>query len=311
MSRFLHGIVAIAQSPSVSVHPVVPSLFSSPALHDGPEDTQRAATETLHGRDGRVAPTAERSASDPTARGPAAAAIGEESSDAARNRVDAQSEQTERLVTQSIAPFSNVWGNRARNFASAADAQSEQTERPLTQPTTPFSNISDDRRARNFASAADRFERTAPAAAIGEGSSDAARNRLDARSGQTRGLLAQSIGPFSNVLDGRARNLASAADRYSPHTPEGSPRTSNPQALEPLMPRAMTPTMQRADETDHSGRLARHLRSQSREADEIQIHIGRIEVTAVPPAPARPAPVPNRKSPSLDDYLKRRPGRAG
>jgi hypothetical protein len=277
MSRFLHGIVAIAQSPSVSVHPVVPTLFSSPALHDSPEDTQRAATETLLGRDGRVAPPAERSAFDPTARGPAAATAGEESSDAARNRVDAQSEQTERLVTQSIAPFSNVSGNRARNFASAAD----------------------------------RFERTAPAAAIGEGSSDAARNRVDARSGQTQRLLAQSIGPFSNISGDRARNSASAADRYSPHAPDGLPRRSNPQALEPLMPRAMTPTMQRADETDNSGRLARHLRSQSREADEIQIHIGRIEVTAVPPAPARPAPVPNRKSPSLDEYLKRRPGRAG
>jgi hypothetical protein len=108
MSRFLHGIVAIAQSPSVSVHPVVPSLFSSPALHHGPEDTQRAATETLLGHDGQVAPTAERSAFDPTARGPAAATAGEESGDAAPNRVDAQSEQTERPLTQSIAPFSNV-----------------------------------------------------------------------------------------------------------------------------------------------------------------------------------------------------------
>jgi hypothetical protein len=310
MSRFLHGIVAIAQSPSVSVHPVVPSLFSSPALHHGPEDTQRAATETLLGHDGQVAPTAERSAFDPTARGPAAATAGEESGDAAPNRVDAQSEQTERPLTQSIAPFSNVWGNRARNFASASDAQSEQTERPLTQSIAPFSNISDNR-ARNFASAADRFERTAPAAAIGEGSSDAARNRVNARSGQTQGLLAQSIGSFSNISGDRARNLASAADRYSPHAPDGLPRRSNPQALEPLMPRAMTATMQRADETDKSGRLARHLRSQSREADEIQIHIGRIEVTAVPPVPARPAPAPNRKSPSLDEYLKRRPGRAG
>jgi hypothetical protein len=276
MSRFLHGIVAIAQSPSASVHPVVPSLFSSPALHDGPEDAQRAATETLLGRDGRVAPTAEP-AFDPTARGPAAVTAGEEGSDAARNRVD---------------------------------AQSEQTERPLTQPIPPFSNISDDR-ARNFASAADRFERTAPAVAIGEGSSDATRNRVDVRSEQTQGLLAQSIGPFSNVLGDRARNLASAADLYSPHAPEGLPRKSNPQALEPLTPRAITPTVQRADEKGNSGRLARHLRSPSREADEIQIHIGRIEVTAVPPAPARPAPAPNRKSPSLDEYLKRRPGRAG
>ena len=43
------------------------------------------------------------------------------------------------------------------------------------------------------------------------------------------------------------------------------------------------------------------------EPDEIQIHIGRIEVTAVPPAPAiRPAPKPPRHvAPSLDEYLRR------
>ncbi len=41
-------------------------------------------------------------------------------------------------------------------------------------------------------------------------------------------------------------------------------------------------------------------------ADEIQIHIGRVEVIAVPPAPQRPAPVPVRKAMSLDDYLRRR-----
>ena len=46
-----------------------------------------------------------------------------------------------------------------------------------------------------------------------------------------------------------------------------------------------------------------------READEIQIHIGRIEVTAVPPAPARPAALPVRKSVKLEEYLKR--GRSG
>ncbi len=45
-----------------------------------------------------------------------------------------------------------------------------------------------------------------------------------------------------------------------------------------------------------------------REAEEIQIHIGRIEVTAVPPAPARPAAQPVRKSLRLDEYLRR--GRA-
>jgi hypothetical protein len=41
--------------------------------------------------------------------------------------------------------------------------------------------------------------------------------------------------------------------------------------------------------------------------DEIQIHIGRIEVTAVPPAPvAAPSPKPRHLAPSLDEYLQRR-----
>jgi hypothetical protein len=44
----------------------------------------------------------------------------------------------------------------------------------------------------------------------------------------------------------------------------------------------------------------------ARAPDEIQIHIGRIEVTAAPPAPVRPAPKPAHKSLDLGAYLKRR-----
>ncbi len=46
-----------------------------------------------------------------------------------------------------------------------------------------------------------------------------------------------------------------------------------------------------------------------RQPEEIQIHIGRIEVTAVPSPPPR-APRPPDRSLSLDDYLRRRGGRA-
>jgi hypothetical protein len=47
-----------------------------------------------------------------------------------------------------------------------------------------------------------------------------------------------------------------------------------------------------------------------REPDEIQIHIGRIEVTAVQAASPRPAAAkPQRRVPSLDEYLRRRDGR--
>jgi hypothetical protein len=56
--------------------------------------------------------------------------------------------------------------------------------------------------------------------------------------------------------------------------------------------------------------LSRRLGMPAREPDEIQIHIGRIEVTALPPAPVRPAPKPAHKSLDLGAYLKRRGGSA-
>jgi len=44
----------------------------------------------------------------------------------------------------------------------------------------------------------------------------------------------------------------------------------------------------------------------ARDPDEIQIHIGRIEVTAVPPPPATPTPKRAAKGPTLQEYLGRR-----
>jgi hypothetical protein len=59
-------------------------------------------------------------------------------------------------------------------------------------------------------------------------------------------------------------------------------------------------------------RLAQQQRArEERQSDEIQIHIGRIEVIAMPPAAPRPMPVPARKSQTLDEYLRRGSGRAG
>jgi hypothetical protein len=65
--------------------------------------------------------------------------------------------------------------------------------------------------------------------------------------------------------------------------------------------------------TSRAGRDAadqiRSSRTNRREPDEIQITIGRIEVTAVPEAPARPAAKAGRKQTSLDEYLRRADGR--
>ena len=49
----------------------------------------------------------------------------------------------------------------------------------------------------------------------------------------------------------------------------------------------------------------------SRTSNEVQIHIGRIEVIAVPPpAPQRAAAATERRGESLDDYLRRKDRRA-
>jgi hypothetical protein len=52
-------------------------------------------------------------------------------------------------------------------------------------------------------------------------------------------------------------------------------------------------------------------RGARREPDEVHIHIGRIEVTAAPPAPRTVAAPPARKAMSLDEYLARNGGRRG
>lgn len=51
--------------------------------------------------------------------------------------------------------------------------------------------------------------------------------------------------------------------------------------------------------------MPRHAAAAAREPDEIQIHIGRIEVTAVPQAPAPTATKPLRKGLNLEEYLRR------
>jgi hypothetical protein len=56
-------------------------------------------------------------------------------------------------------------------------------------------------------------------------------------------------------------------------------------------------------------RPERHVERVERQPDDIQVHIGRIEVTAVPPPLPRTPKLPDRAL-SLDAYLSRREGRA-
>ena len=60
---------------------------------------------------------------------------------------------------------------------------------------------------------------------------------------------------------------------------------------------------------EQAGRFPGRPKQHDSNADEIQIHIGRIEVTAALPVQPRPATTPTRKQHTLEDYLKRGHGR--
>jgi len=94
----------------------------------------------------------------------------------------------------------------------------------------------------------------------------------------------QPLGPDSNP----ERRPAISRRLYEPLITESVPRTDNHRQI----PRNAS--------NPHKRDLA-----SERQPDEIQIHIGRIEVTAVPPPASRPQTKPARKSLSLDEYLKR------
>lgn len=92
------------------------------------------------------------------------------------------------------------------------------------------------------------------------------------------------------------------------HVPLIPPQRSEAHSTKPETPQfpADAPSMREASaNVTAEGRPTRA----KREPDEIQIHIGRIEVTAVQPPTPR-APTPPDRAISLDAYLERRNGRA-
>jgi len=111
---------------------------------------------------------------------------------------------------------------------------------------------------------------------------------------------------FQPLVAPTTREPISTASQPGPSTrdDENKPATppavihvrTTPMALPPLLRPTIAQSQRKPDVSN---------RSQS-EPDEIQIHIGRIEVSAISPAAAPTAAKTPRKSSSLDDYLRRR-----
>lgn len=84
--------------------------------------------------------------------------------------------------------------------------------------------------------------------------------------------------------------------------PEPLPEEPRPVAIRQLTPR-LKPAQPDPAPFPEPAKAGRH--DEARVSGDIQIHIGRIEVTAVPPPVPRPAAPPARKSINLGEYLKR------
>jgi hypothetical protein len=134
--------------------------------------------------------------------------------------------------------------------------------------------------------------------------------------------FSQRIIPDPLVADAE-RSTQDSAEAKEPEMvrAKASQRASVPRSYDPLVSAEpgfksgkaaveVTVGSLRASADKKDARVAHNPPAGVRQRDEIQIHIGRIEVTAVHPSPPR-APKARDKEISLDAYLKRRDGRAG
>jgi hypothetical protein len=129
--------------------------------------------------------------------------------------------------------------------------------------------------------------------------------RHEAKENEIVGLISDELRASSRTLAAQVeqRQIKAEKPEVFPKRPHEPLKPESVRRMEPLpsvRERSTSPAhkQERADP-------ARRLGLPPREPDEIQIHIGRIEVTAVPSAPVRPEAKPTRKSVSLDEYLKR------
>jgi hypothetical protein len=109
----------------------------------------------------------------------------------------------------------------------------------------------------------------------------------------------------------RSRRVETDVDGgLEPLFPRAQPRAVAAEGIE-SHPAAFDTAARRDARSDAAHMVVNRSRQAPREASDIQIHIGRIEVMAVAPPSPRPLPAPPQTSPSLSDYLNRRNGRPG
>lgn len=121
-------------------------------------------------------------------------------------------------------------------------------------------------------------------------------------------LITNTEGSASDSRDATALEITPAQGLETVFPPPGRRSVIGAEAvIKPGNTRQLAVGSTRTPTEQKDARAVRNSDLADRRTDEIQIHIGRIEVTAVHPPPAT---APNKEI-SLDAYLKRRDGRAG
>jgi hypothetical protein len=225
----------------------------------------------------------------------------------------------QRMAASAVRPQSgihplvgSIYAGRAIGDAArdVAEAGLHEEERWTTSPQ-PFGEQRDARIEPDALSFRESAEREVVQRGSEPPANAAARRggRIDAQRAPFRPLLAtaESENAESRGYDSAADGAREARSGAAFEREDGEPESGF---------RALLPRELRSPMTVSSVRPAKSEASQrsipaEREPDKVEIHIGRIEVTAVPQEAPRPAPARPRKSLDLGDYLKRRDGRTG
>jgi hypothetical protein len=285
MSRFLQRLIATAQSPGGSIHPMLRSVYS-PTPRAGLAEDTLPVTAPEHWTESP--PTALRAGGRPSGGG----RTGVDSAD--RDRLEGAAES--RVAFDSRQETDPARDEQEVDRAAATSRARNRV--PLVNPNN---------ETRETAA----HEDDASWAAATVNSASALRNpSFDRGATAAQAAGTEAAGRYAPTADHEASTTdrdASIAGRYSPMMPANVTGT----ALAGDSASAAFSLRAPAPDTGEAHGDARRSRRPERGADDIQIHIGRIEVTAAAPAPARAAATPPRQSPSLDEFLKRRPGRGG
>lgn len=280
MSGYLLRMMASVQNPGGSIHPLLGSIHAPSPFQTAGEEV--SAQDSAPAPDRRLSTFAPRQEVAPVQPEPVAAQ--------SPARIDRE-ETTGRtppiaLPSESPPASENLQEHerpekvQRRSFPTLVNAG--QPEEAAARGVPPSS----------MSSAAGEFGQSKPGLNIEAPDFAIAREvAIDPKPSQRNDAPVRETGQ-KNVRD------AVYTDRYQPLM-QIAPRTEEKSA-NPFRARV------RDAEPRHSSRREA---KPDREPDEIQIHIGRIEVLAVPPAPVSAPSKPAGKSPNLGDYLKLRHGR--